>query len=225
MNIYDLISKDDPNGLLKSLKKGNDPNQLDEYGQTPIFRVVYNKTDNQKTLLQILIDNGANVNFRKSDGATPLFHAKKEIADILISNGANPNLTSNDGSTILHSALDKNTVEFLLGVGLPINAKNDSLEIPLHSYVYFGSDLVELAIDNGADVNQRNKWGHTPLINLAMTEVLVKDEDIVDSIKTAQLLIKAGADNSIRDNDNKTAYDYAIENKNLELADYLKSLD
>jgi len=37
-----------------------------------------------------------------------------------------------------------------------------------------------------------------------------------------KFLLENGADKSIKDNDGKTAYDYAVENGNTELAELLK---
>lgn len=54
-NIYDFISKDDVIGLEHLLKKGYSANEQDEYGQTPIFRILYNKSPLQYKMLKILV--------------------------------------------------------------------------------------------------------------------------------------------------------------------------
>ncbi len=221
MNLYDCISKDDISGATKLLEKGDNPNQLDEHGQTPLFRIVYNKTPRQMELLKLFIDSGANVNFERPDGTTPIFHAKGEIAELLLDNGAKIEKKSKNGSTPLHYSLDVDTIKIFLKAGLSINAKDDSLSTPLHTYVYFGSQLVEFAITNGADVNVKDKYGRTPLVCLAMTEG-ADENDNNDIIKTAQILIDAGADINSIDSEKKGAIDHAIENDNSMLADWLR---
>jgi len=61
------------------------------------------------------------------------------------------------------------------------------------------TELAELLIAHGADVNARNFSGTTPLVFAAMFE----------QEKIATLLLEKGADKTLRDVQGKTAYDYA----------------
>ena len=54
-----------------------------------------------------LLANGADVNAKDGDGATPLHYATdREIAELLIANGANVNAKDGDGETPLDLAID-----------------------------------------------------------------------------------------------------------------------
>ena len=73
------------------------------------------------------------------------------------------------------------------------------------------------AINNGANVNARDKYGITPLMYAAA--------DFGDTRQLVEFLIKAGADVNIKDNYGKKAADYARENEKLEGTDILKRLE
>ena len=76
--------------------------RLHEIGATPIHCGVL--ADN-KDVVQLLIDNGAFLNWADNSGYTPLHMARStKIASLLISNGANLNAIDNDGLTPLASA-------------------------------------------------------------------------------------------------------------------------
>jgi ankyrin repeat protein len=115
------------------------------------------------------------------------------IAKILVENGATIEARSWTGMTALHWAIDTNhleTVQYLLEVGADVNAKGYYGNTALHFASFFGEehddgpgldttngiispshlarpkDLVEtvkLLKEHGANVNERNKDGETPL--------------------------------------------------------------
>ena len=74
-------------------------------------------------------------------------------------------------------------------------------------------DAAQMLLENGADVNTKDDWGSTPLMNAVYSE---------SGIETVQLLLDNGADPTLKDSEGKTAYDYAVENKDAELRDLLK---
>ena len=61
--------------------------------------------------------------------------------------------------------------------------------------------LVHLLIENGADVNAQNFKGVTPLIFATM----------YNKVNIVEFLLEKGAAIALKDNDNKTAFDYAKE--------------
>ena len=99
------------------LEKGADVNAMDEFTNRPaLAEVVFNEN---KDILNLLIQNGADVNKRESSsGITPLMYAvmlhysrldcekRKEIAKILIQNGADIEARDCAGRTVLMLALE-----------------------------------------------------------------------------------------------------------------------
>jgi len=215
-NVFESITYDRFEEAKELLISGTDPNLLDEYGQTPLFRIVYNASPFQLDFFQLFVSFGADVNLPKPDGTTPVFYAKGAILKKLIDNGAVLTVKDNSGGSPLHNASEIEDVELFLKSGLDINEKNNSLSTPLHGYVYSSSSLVKFALDNKAEVNAVNKNGWTPLICLARTEYVTEKNELQEILTTAQFLLDFGADKNVKDNLNKTAYDHAISvNNNL----------
>lgn len=134
----------------------------------------------------MLLEFKSDINAKKSDGATPIFHARRELAEVLIAKGADLTIRNNSGGTPLHSAMDIETADLFIKKGLSIDDIDYSSQTPLHQFVWLGSNMVDLAIKNGANVNAKDKDFRTPMINLAMTEGSsdgFRDEDIINIIK------------------------------------------
>jgi ankyrin repeat protein len=83
----------------------------------------------------------------------------KDMIKLLINNGADVNAINNDGYTPLMVALsnnyDKDIIELLINNGADVNAINDYWNTPL---IYAltsinDKDIIQLLLDNGADNN------------------------------------------------------------------------
>lgn len=220
-SFYKYFSNEDLIGARELLLQGHDPNELDESGQTPIFRVVYNKVKSQKDFLFLLIEFKADINSKRNDGATPIFFANREIAEVLIQNGADLTIKDNSGNTPLHTAIDFDVADLFIKNGLYINNDNNSNETPLHYFVWIGNEMVDLAIKNGANVNAKDKFYRTPFINLAMTYGFNNNEDVADILKSAELLYNAGSDLKITDIEGYDAIYYANQYENNNLAKWI----
>ena len=154
-------------------------------GQTPLWYAV-RKGSSQATIVRILARNGANMNNYDKFGLTPLMRAVDKghikIARALVQNKANPNLRSKQ----------KTQLTPLL---LAVNADNNATK------------LIELLVQNGADINKGNHWGYTPLMRAASLE----------KVEALRKLLLLGADESRRTKNGATALTYAKKTKNPEI--------
>ena len=73
---------------------------------------------------------------------------------------------------------------------------------------------VQYAIDGEADVNYTGTYDSTPLMLVARK----------NSPEAVKVLLDAGANTLLRDNDGKTALDYALENDKLKGTDIIGGL-
>jgi hypothetical protein len=90
--------------------------------------------------VKLLLDKGADINAKDSDGMTALMYA------------------ASSGQT--------NMVEFLLNKGADINAKDsDDMTALMYAGLSGHTDTVKLLLDKGADINAKDKAGHTALGN------------------------------------------------------------
>ena len=95
-----------------------------------------------------------------------LYMKDEAKARSLIEGGADVSRRTSQGTTPLSRAVDagfKDIVELLIAKGADVNAKDNWNWTPLHSAVYGHKDIVELLITEGANVNARDGASRTPL--------------------------------------------------------------
>ena len=123
---------------------------------------------------------------------------RKEIVELLIDNDANVNVKDAVSGTPLHEAAlrgDKEVVELLITKGADVNAKDLYGWTPLYKATHKGhKEVVELLISKGSDVNAKNKDGDTPL-DATQKALFQFDTSKVEAAKKeiADLLRKHGA--------------------------------
>ena len=191
------------------LKNGIGPNDRDSSGTTPFVAAVNQlyKPDKRKSpatlgrritpeeserwhaewldlrkrrhrIIQILVDHGADVDAKCLNGTSPLLLAldnlEPEIAELLLKKGT-------DASS------------------LTVGERNEqALAIATtHDYV----DVAILLIQKGADVNERHRFGFTPLMQAAKR----------GHVKILKALIDAGANVDAEDKDGNTALMQTVE--------------
>ncbi len=188
------------------------------------------------------IDSGAHVNQKDSNGWTPLMHGAlrgfKEIVELFCRKGANLNvqsfLTKNTAASFATIHNNASCLKILITHGADISLKNYSGETPLdiatkqkHSdctQVLKDHSLlkaVELrilggviaAIGSGADINQTDSSGRTPL----MHAVMQGSENIV------KILCWNNAKLNLKTTSGETVLDLAMREEKQECVDILKT--
>ena len=168
--------------------------------------------DNGKTeVVKLLLERGANVNAIGKKNAPALYHAAdigyKDLVNVLLENGADVNVQTDDEYrwTPLHVAVSsrfspygvKNQeenraeiVRFILESGADVGIPEESNGFtPLHLACNVGrSNLAEMLLDHGAEINAKDKNGMTPL-HWAVAE---------EQMGCVQILLDRGADANMR---------------------------
>lgn len=241
------------------LKNGADVHAKDKGGLVPLHNAC---SYGHLEVAELLIKRGANVNAVDVWKFTPLHEAaakgKYEICKLLLKNGADPNRKNKDNLTPLEVVKDQDSdlVDLLRGEAALLDAaKKGDLDrvkklltpqnvncrdehgrnsTPLHLAAgYNHLDVVEYLLQNGADVNTKDKGGLIPLHNAAsyghvdVAGLLIKYNSCMNATdrwsftplhEAAQkgrtqlcaLLILHGADVLLKNQEGQTAYDLAV---------------
>ena len=152
----------------------------------------------------MLLDHGANVAAKDSDGSTPLhnaagLNADSAAIDLLLDRGADIAAKDHGGLTPLHLAARNNgvaVIETLLDRGADIEARENMGRMPLHFAASYNDDpeVAELLLDRGADIDAVGSGGWTPLHWCLLHRALL----VLDNQDIFNLLLSRGANASAR---------------------------
>lgn len=166
------------------LRNGADPNALDRtvYSTPLIFALKSGREDRFK-IAHLLMDYGADITYEDERGDTPLLSS-------LITPRGDSEQTKTEGFKLFERMLEAYGIE---------EAKKEPI---LQEAATFNNRLaVDYILDNGIqDINYISDEGETPLMGTAFT----------GKAEMCRYLLEKGVDKSIRDNEGKTAYDYAV---------------
>lgn len=155
------------------LPKGANVNITGEwYDQTPLHKAALHcDGENNSSIFEILLKNGADVNIQDKNGCTPLHYLVPKASNI-------------------------KAIELLLSHKADVNLRNISGETPLFKAVRKGHvENLQLLVKNGASVKVKNGNGSTPLHQVAW------NHNGENHLKIAEILLKNGADINVQNND------------------------
>lgn len=103
MELISAVDNNDLPRIERLLDSGVDPNKADSFGETSLHHAIRVDSSDILVILELLIDNGANVDARNRRGQTPLFLAAEldhpEEVAFLLDNGADLTIRDRDGNT------------------------------------------------------------------------------------------------------------------------------
>ena len=174
---------------------------------------------NQIPVAKTLIENGADLDAKISDGWCPLFQAvvsnELSCVELLIDKGAGVN-EKHHGATALHFASSNgfaDIVRLLIDRGADVNVKGSGGMTPLCECI-FSEDIsvVRLLLENGANPKLANEEGFTPL-HVAAQENLPE---------IARLLMEYGAPCGTKSKDGTVPTDLAVKSGAREIVNLLR---
>ncbi len=185
-------------------------------GFTPLHLAAIN---GHAKVVDLLIKSGAHVNARNRDGATPLLKAVQgrhiDVIKLLIKRHADINVKDDSSvSPLMATLMDGNLeiAKILVESGADVRVKSAGGSTPMHMAAREDSALVKLLVKKGADVNAVDNRGWTAL----HAAVSAKRADIVE------FLMDAGASANIRNKNDKTPLDLALEKGSVQIADLIR---
>lgn len=188
------------------LKRGANVNAFTPTdGVNALMNVInFGRGDKEKEsikIMNLLIDNGIDINFQGSQGNTALMYASglgvvtknPEKARILLDKGAKVNLQNKKGETALMMAANRGYVE-----------------------------TAKLLIDRGASLELKDANGRTALMNASAATIDLKDNNS-DFPELVKLLLDKGADINAKDKNKSTALSLASKNGHKKIVAILKA--
>jgi ankyrin repeat protein len=174
-------------------------------------------------MMQMLLDNGADVSIRDRWRMTPLLIAttKKdtEVLKILLQAQAKTAIQDDQGWTPVHIASSKGNTQvlkLLLESGANVGIKDNEGETPLHLASHADRrriEEVQMLLEVGADTKIQDSRGRTPLHRATFSANM--------NPQTVRMLIEAGSDLSCQDDVGQTALHYASRFKIPEIVKML----
>lgn len=168
-----------------------DVNEADQFGKTPLLSAL--ALNNSEELIEVLIKNGANCNYVDENGKAALHYAiqtgNSKIVQSLLKCSSDTNVQDKDGVTPLMLTSLFNFPELTkILVKQSDNVKVDLRDQKGRTALYFAAEnglteIVEILINAGANVNIVAKDGRTPLLEAKQW----------GHSETEKLLIKHGA--------------------------------
>ena len=225
-DLWAAASTGDLQAIKRYIKEGRDVNALDKTFQ--ISAMSWGALHGQTEVVQFLIENGADVNVKSGDGATPLhsaaFLGRTDVTKLLLENGADIKARSNDGATPVDVlSVDWETTAFIGGlVGVKVGQK----EIPTMKIgrtevaKLFGVDATfnDVGTASAQNLSTAAFIGDLKAVKQALADgadsnakdpqsgsTVLANASLMGHTKVVALLLKNGADVNARSRDGGTA--------------------
>lgn len=160
-DVFRAVENGDFTALQQALAAGFNLDTRDENGNTLLHRACFWYGKTGYTMVQLLLQAGADVHARNQEGQTPLAtyvettayadedEELTDIADLLLRHGAEVNVRYAEGRTPLHEAAHTGTcamVQWLLQAGADVNAADEEGETPLLLASYGCGDYQKIGL-------------------------------------------------------------------------------
>ena len=205
---------------LKELLEDNDPNCIDDKGTTPFQYAII---QNDRLLMQTLVENGAFLDFRGRDMQTPLhtaiIHDKYTAVHFLVMLGHILDAKDDKGFTPLYYAVTSNNIflsRYLLTSGAREIEQPDSSGKTLLMHAIFKDSpvIVSDLLQHGADVNANS--ANLSCLNLSVSS---------GSDEISRILLQNNANRETRNKQGQTPSNIAMVIGNVNMYKLLESYD
>lgn len=201
------------------IRNGADINTENDKGESSIIKAIkyeYKKSEEKIEYIRFLLENGAEIQHRDKEKKTAYVIAKEmahdDIANFLLNNGAVAEDFKIDPNCLVQALINKeySRAESLINKEIDLNFLFSDFSPLMCSIDNLA--IMRLLIENGSDVNLRNKMNMT-----ALTIAVISNK-----IEAVKLLLENGAETNIPSTlNNKTPMMFAKENRNKEIIELL----
>ncbi|MBW5397594.1 ankyrin repeat domain-containing protein, partial [Brachyspira pilosicoli] len=164
------------------------------------YEHIESRYDENSSVAEYLINNGADINVTNEDGETPLMYASKlhniKVIELLIQKGADINAFNNYGNTaLIYGVNNLETVKLLVENGADVNFYKGGSTALISACEYSHErniDVIKYLVSKKANINAQDNEGYTALNKTLDTS----DEGSIDILdfEIAHFLIEQGAD-------------------------------